>query len=111
MEFEDILEMLVNPGEEGAPADIFDQLRGAHTGALEARDSIIAEGTEALAQATAENEALGKSLVELKAFNWDKLENMGASTGADPDLNVETLDDKDTSGEMSTEDFFEKSEG
>lgn len=108
MEFEDLLEMLINPEPEGVPDDIFDQLRGAHTGALEGRDSQLAENSEAMAGMQSQIDALNQSLVEVKAANFDKLMAAGSSSDGDPDLNNSTLDDVETEGEMSTDDFFEK---
>lgn len=108
MEFEDILELLINPSEDGAPEDIFDQLRGAHTGALEGKDNIITENTSAMAELQAQVDALTNQLVSVKAANFDKLMEKGVPQGDDPDLNSKTTDDNESEGEMSTDDFFSK---
>lgn len=108
MEFEDILELLINPGEDGAPGDIFDQLRGAHTGAIEGKDNIISENTSAMAELQSQVDALTNQLVNVKAANFDKLMERGVPQGDDPDLNSKTTEDKDSDGEMSTDEFFTK---
>lgn len=112
MEFEDILESLINPGEDGASPDIFDQLRGAHTGALEAKDSLVAESTAATAAVQAQLDAVSAKLAEAQAANSDKLMELlmgiGESGEGDPDLSDDTLEDNAEEGEMSDDEFFEK---
>lgn len=108
MEFEDLLEALINPGEDGPDAGIFDQLRDAHTGALAGKDEEIASGTEALSAVQAQLDSLSQQLVEVKAMNFDKLMEAGTPKDGDDDLNAETLNDVDTEGELEDQDFFEK---
>lgn len=107
MDFEELLEMLNNPGEDGPPEDIFDQLRGAHTGALAGKDEEINSGVEALAAVQAQVDSLSQQLLEVKAANFDSLMSAGTVAGDDPDLNEETFDEADSAGELNDEDFFE----
>lgn len=108
MEFEDILESILNPGEDGVPEGAFDQLRDAHTGALSGKDEEIAAGVEALAAVQSQVEALSKEILEVKAANFDKLMSAGTEKDGDDDLNAETFNDVDTEGELEDEDFFKK---
>ena len=107
MDFEALLESLINPGPDGPEEGIFDQLRTAHTGALEGRDNELAAGAEALAIVEGERDAALASLVEVKAMNFDKLMSAGTESDGDPDLKTETLDETDSEGEMTTDEFFE----
>lgn len=111
MDFESILEMLINPETEGPPDDIFDQLRGAHTGAIEGKDSIIAENSEALAGVQAQLDAVTDKLAEAQAVNSDKLMEIlmgvGGEGESDPDLNTGTLQENAEDGELNDSDFFE----
>lgn len=108
VEFEDLLEALINPGEDGPDEGIFDQLREAHTGALAGKDEEIASSTEALAAVQSQLDALSHELLEVKAANFDKLMSAGAEKDGDDDLNEETFNDVDTEGELDDPDFFEK---
>lgn len=108
MEFEDLLDALINPGEDGAPEGIFDQLREAHTGALAGKDEEISSATEGLAALQAQFDALSRELVEVKATKFDSLMAAGTPKDGDDDLNAETFNDVDTEGELEDADFFAK---
>lgn len=108
MEFDDILESIINPGPEGPDPTAFDQLREAHHGALEAAradyDTVSGERDSAVG----ERDAALASVVEVKAMNFDKLMAAGTPANGDPDLKTTTIDEDVSKGEMSTSDFFEK---
>jgi hypothetical protein len=108
VELEDLLQMLINPSEEGAPEDIFDQIRDFHTGAIAGKDEEIASSTEALAGLQSQLDAVSQELVEVKAFNFDSIMSAGTPKDGDEDLNEETFNDVDTEGELEDDDFFEK---
>lgn len=108
MDIEELLEQLINPGEDGPPEGIFDQIREFHNGAIAGKDEEIASSTEALAGLQSQLDALSQELVEVKALNFDKLMAAGIDKDGDPDLNEETFNDVDTEGELEDEDFFEK---
>lgn len=110
MEFEDLLEAIINPGEEGVNPELFDQLREAHTGALAGKDEEISSSTEALAGLQSQLDALSQELVEVKAAKFDSLMSAGTEKDGDDDLNAETFNDVDTEGELEDADFFENKE-
>lgn len=108
MEFEDILEELINPGPEGHGEDIFDRLRGAYTGAVEGRDKVIEDNTAAFNALSSENEVLSKALIDLKATKFDEILMAGSPAKDDEDLTPKTHHDEITKGERTTDQFFEK---
>lgn len=110
MDFEDILEALINPGPEGPEEGAFDQLRAAHTGALESRDNALSESTEALAALQGQFDVLSRDMLELKASKFDELLNQGSPAKADEDITPKSHSDEATKGELETHEFFEKKE-
>lgn len=88
--FEELLATLHDPGEDGPPETIYDDLTAAHTGALEGANAKIAELTTSNEAANAENQ-------RLQARNWELFEQIpkaGDSEGEEP-REEETLDGED----------------
>lgn len=89
MDFEDMINALMNPGEEGVPETIYDDIRGAYSGVSERADSADAKIAE-LAEA---NESLLSEVASLKAKNYDLLMSVSSDNG---ETDVESADDADT---------------
>ena len=80
-ELEELLNVLQNPGDEGVPDTIYDDIRATHTGALESTQATaqakMDELNTALEAATAENS-------RLKAANWDLFEQIPKAGDDEP---------------------------
>lgn len=96
MDIDDLLNQLANPGDDGVPDTIYDDIRAAHSGALESTQSSaqakVDELNSALEAANGENS-------RLKAANWDLFEQIPkaaddepANDGTDTDTEEQTLD-------------------
>jgi len=77
MTFEELVELLRNPGEDGLPDTIYDDLSGAYTGVVEGSQARIAEIEATLAERDS-------MIASLKAQNYDLLMQVGVSTEAEP---------------------------
>ena len=86
MDFEDLISALMNPGEEGVPETIYDDLRGAYSGVSERANSADAK----IAALTESNESLLSEIATLKAKNYDLLMSVSSDNSGD---NIETDDD------------------
>lgn len=98
MDIEELLGQLQNPGDDGPPDTIYDDIRAAHNGALESTQSTaqakIDELNGSLTQAATEND-------RLKAANWDLFEQIPKAADDEPgndgtdtdDTSQQTLDD------------------
>ena len=96
-ELEELLNQLQNPGDDGVPDTIYDDIRATHNGAL--------ESTQSTAQAKIDelNAAYEASVAEnsrLKAANWDLFEQIPKAGDDEPDdgpteeeTSQQTLDD------------------
>ena len=106
MEFEDLLDSIVNPveGVEQSPT-IYDDLRTAHNGRVSAGDAMV----ETL---TAENAALKADLVALQAHNYQLL--MATPKADDSPPEGESDETEETENDDSAPDaeslFFEEKE-
>ena len=97
MDLEELLNQLQNPGDDGVPDTIYDDIRATHTGAL--------ESTQSTAQAKIDelNSAYEESVAEnarLKAANWDLFEQIPKAGDDEPgdgptedETSQQTLDD------------------
>ena len=97
MDLEQLIELLQNPGDDGLPDTIYDDLRGAHTNAVEeVRATSGAKITE-LEEAIAERDA---RIDKLMRDNWDLFEQIPKAGDdeqpeSDPDVDdhAQTIDD------------------
>lgn len=94
MNFAELLELLRNPGEDGAPEDIADQLAAAHSEALSAADAKVDE-------LTGENSGLQATVSELKSHNYDLMRSIPSNDDAP------IIGDGDTDGADDFDDIFE----
>ena len=95
MTLDEIIEMLQNPGEDGVPDTIYDDLRNVHNEAISGASAKIAELENSLGENTAE-------ITRLKSANWDLFQQI-PSTGDE-----ETIEDI-PDDEIGIDDLFEKS--
>lgn len=96
MDFAALLELMRNPGEDGLPEDIADQLAAAHESAVSSADAKIGELTE---QVT----GLTTTANQLKAHNYDLMRSLPSNDDAPtPGTAV-----GDTEGVEDFEDLFE----
>ena len=93
-DIESLLAQLQNPGEDGVPNTIYDDIRAAHTGALEETQSTAQAKIDELAQA---HEATVAEVNRLKAANWDLFEQIPKAGDENPtDDTIETVQDQQT---------------
>lgn len=86
--FDELLETLQNPGEEGVPDTIYDDLRSAHTSTVEETQSIAQAKIDEL---NAGVESRDANIQQLKADNWDLFQQIPKSGDSEPaDDTVET---------------------
>lgn len=93
-DIEDLIAQLQNPGDDGLPDTIYDDLRGAHTAALdEVRSSAQAKLDESNALITQRDEEIN----HLKRSNWDLFEQVGkAGDDGTPSSGGGSVDGDDT---------------
>ena len=103
MTFEEMLEQLRNPGEQGVPADFADQLAAVHNDALSIRDAAVTERETRIQEAITAQAAREAEITRLKAVNYDLL--IAAPKPGDPAGGNEELDDAEPHGIDS---LFEK---
>lgn len=98
MDFESLLAMLVNPGEDGPPESIYDDLGASYTDATSTRDAKIGESDALIAELTAE-------LQKTKAMNYDLM----IAAVAEPEETGDDGDNTDSSDDEigDDDDFFE----
>ena len=104
MDFAELLALLQNPGEDGLPPTIYDDLSGAYTNDMSTRDAKIQVTSDDLAAAQAE-------ILALKAMNYDLLMAAGIDNSGDTGEDVtedETDSDSDSDEIGDDDDFFEK---
>lgn len=73
MDIEELIGLLQNPGDDGLPDTIYDDLRSAHTGAVDEVHSTAQAKMSELEAAIAERDA---QIEKLKADNWDLFEQI-----------------------------------
>lgn len=101
MDFEELLNSLRNPGEDGVPDTIYDDLSASYTESTSTRDAKIGESETALAAALAE-------IQRVKAMNYDLLMAQGVEESTDDGEPEPEPDDSSDVGDES--DFFETEE-
>lgn len=104
MDFEQLIAMLRNPGDDGIPETIYDDLSASYTDATSTRDAKISETSSAVEELTAE-------LLRVKAMNYDLLIAAGVDNSdesGDDESNSDSDSDSDEIGD--DDDFFEKKE-
>ena len=110
MDFHELLAMLQNPGEEGPPETIYDDLGASYTEATSSRDAQIEGHTSRIAEqdaaAVASAEAyatLEAENVALKAMNFDFIMAAQGTPPEDPTPEDSTPTDDDA---LSVDDLF-----
>lgn len=102
MDFAELIAALRNPGEDGVPDSIYDDLSASYTDATSTRDAKITTSESRVAE-------LELELLAAKAANWDLFQQIPQG---DPDPNSgdndPDPDSDDTIGD--DEDFFEEKE-
>ena len=103
MDFESLIAALRNPGEDGIPETIYDDLSASYTELGSTSGAKVAEHEATIAQLSAE-------LSAAKAHNYDLLMQSSANAGApeteQENESEETDSDDDSIGD--DDDFFEK---
>ena len=92
MDFAELLALLIEPGDDGPPATIYDDLSTAHSDELGGRDGKIEE-------LMAANDALQAEVTRLKVDIYDKLMSQGEPEGDENDDADENDGDEDESEE------------
>jgi hypothetical protein len=105
-DFAELLNSLINPGEDGPSPTIYDDLSASYTEATSTRDAKIQVTEESLAQLQAE-------LLQAKAANWDLLQSIPSGDSGEGDEGGESDGDSDNDGDSDADnigdddDFFE----
>lgn len=97
MDFNELVALLREPGEDGLPETIYDDLTLSYNDAVEG-------GASRLAESEATNASLVAEVARLKALNFDLLMAASGET-SDEDEND---DNDDSNGTPSIESLFEK---
>lgn len=98
MTFEELISLLRNPGEDGIPETIYDDLSASYTDATSTRDARIQTTDTRVTELEAE-------LLAAKAANWDLMQQIPS---VDPDPGQGDNDPKPDSDEIGDDkDFFE----
>jgi hypothetical protein len=98
--FEDAIERLRNPGEQGIPETIYDDLSGIYVSDLSIRDAKVNEQGEAL-------KAANEEIARLKSKNYDLLMATSASNAGSETVEGGNGSDNDESP-SGIDDLFEK---
>lgn len=106
MDFEGLLQSLINPGEEGPSETIYDDLRAAYNTVKDKADSAGAK----ISELTDSNSALSKTVEGLKSKNYDLLEAIGAGgdNAGDDESHGDDTSDADDGDDGSIDSFFSK---
>lgn len=109
MDFEGLLQSLINPGEEGPSETIYDDLRAAYNTVRDKADSAGAK----ISELTDSNSALSKTVDGLKSKNYDLLEAIGAGgdNAGDDESHGDDTSDADDGDDGSIASFFSKPKG
>jgi hypothetical protein len=106
MDFEGLLQSLINPGEDGPSETIYDDLRAAYNTVRDKADSAGAK----ISELTDSNSALSKTVDGLKSKNYDLLEAIGAGgdNAGDDESHGDDASDADDGDDGSIASFFSK---
>lgn len=99
MDFEELLSKLQNPGDDGLPETIYDDLRASHTGIVESSTAALSERDASIADLTSQVESL-------KAKNWDLYTQVQAAGDTAPTEEPETVEGED----LTIDDLFKSEE-
>ena len=92
MGFDDLINLMMNPGDEGVPDTIYDDLRTSHGDEVtQATDSASAKVAELMATI----EELNGEINRLKVSNWELFEQIPKAGDAEPDDNDNNNDDEE----------------
>lgn len=106
MDFEGLLQSLINPGDEEPSETIYDDLRAAYNTVKDKADSAGAK----ISELTDTNSALSKTVEGLKSKNYDLLEAIGAGgdNAGDAESHGDDTSDADDGDDGSIASFFSK---
>lgn len=96
MEFDELLALLRNPGEDGLPETIYDDLSSSHALAVEGGAALVAERDGTI-------ESLMGEVNRLKALNFDLLMAASSDDGANDDAET---DPTEPPGDVTIESLF-----
>lgn len=103
MDFEQLIAMMRNPGEDGIPETIYDDLSASYT-------ELSSTSGAALEQANATVAQLQAELTAAKAHNYELMMQTPVAS-ADNSVDDESNDDSDSDSDIGDDDdFFEKKE-
>lgn len=92
MGFDDLINLMMNPGDEGVPDTIYDDLRTSHGDEIsQATDSASAKVAELMATI----EELTGEINRLKVSNWELFEQIPKAGDAEPDNDNNDNDEDD----------------
>lgn len=103
--FAELLNLLMNPGDDGPPATIYDDLSLAYTDEVTARDAKIGELDGAIAGHGDELAAKDAEIARLKSLMFDKL--MATPDETTDDGDEETPDAADDDAPTGVDALFE----
>lgn len=102
MDFETLLATLMNPGEDGHPEGIYDDLSASYTDATSTRDAKISDQDSVIAELSAE-------LTRTKLLNYELMLSQVAEPAASGD-NGESNSNESDDEVGDDDDFFESDE-
>jgi len=101
MDFEAILQSLINPGEDGPSPTAYDDLSASYTEATSTRDAKIQTSETRVAE-------LELELLKAKSANWDLLQSIPVADSEDSGDNEEDDNsEEDSDDDNPDSDFFE----
>jgi len=103
MDFAQLIELLRNPGEDGTPDSIYDDLGASYTEATSTRDAKISTSESRVAE-------LELELLVAKSANWDLLQQIPVAESEDSGNDDESTENEseENSEDDPESDFFEK---
>lgn len=100
MDLEHLIELLQNPGDDGPPETIYDDLRNAHTAAVDGVRETSGAKIAELEAAIGERDA---RIDKLMRDNWDLFEQIPKAGDDDqPDSDADTTDQAQTIDDLIT---------
>lgn len=100
MDFEQLIAMLRNPGEDGLPDTIYDDLSASYTEATSTANAAATTANNRVAE-------LELALLKAKADNWDLTQMLPVAESQEPDNNDSNDSDDDSDDVGDDDDFFE----
>ena len=100
-DIEDLIAQLQNPGDDGLPDTIYDDLRGAHTSAI---DGVRSSAQAKLEESNGLIAQRDEEINHLKRSNWDLFEQVGkAGDDGTPSNTTGSVDESDVTLEQLVE--------